>query len=120
MIGSVVEIQKGVRIVNRTSIQSHTMICEKVIIGHHCFIGHGVMFINDTFRSGRPDPDAESWEKTTIGDNVSIGSTATVMPVSIGSGAVIGAGSVVIRDVPPGTAVAGNPARVMRHLGQRK
>lgn len=119
MIGSLVEIQKGVRIGNRTSIQSHAMICEKVIIGSHCFVGHGVMFINDTFRSGRPNPNAESWKKTTVGDNVSIGSNATIMPVNIGRGAVIGAGSVVIRDVPADAIVAGNPARIIRHLGKR-
>lgn len=114
MIGAFVEIQQGVTIGDRTRIQSHSFICEKVAIGKDCFIAHGVMFINDAFRDGRPAPDAAGWEKTILEDQVSIGSNATILPVRIGRGAVIGAGAVVTHDVPAGAIVVGNPARVLR------
>jgi acetyltransferase-like isoleucine patch superfamily enzyme len=75
------------------------------------------MFINDTFRKGFPAEDSSLWESTEVGDGVSIGSNATILPVRIGAGSVIGAGAVVTRDVPPGVVVAGNPATVVRRLG---
>lgn len=111
-IGPFVEIQRNVRIGVRTKVQSHTFICEMVSIGSDCFIGHGVMFVNDVFKGGGPARgDRSLWKETHIGNNVSIGSNATLLPVSICDHAVIGAGSVVTKDiVTPGT-YAGNPAR---------
>jgi acetyltransferase-like isoleucine patch superfamily enzyme len=111
-IGPFTEIQKGVRIGRRTRIQSHSFICEKVAIGDDCFIGHGVMFINDKFEDGRPaGGDETKWKETIIGDNVSIGSNTTILPVTICSGAVIGAGAVVTKDILEKGVYAGNPAR---------
>ncbi|HEV7346643.1 MAG TPA: acyltransferase [Devosia sp.] len=116
-VGPFVEIQKHVKIGDRTRVQSHSFICEFVTIGSDCFIGHGVMFINDTFASGGPARgDRSKWRATTIGDAVSIGSNATIMPVSICSGAVIGAGAVVTRDITELGVYAGNPARKLRML----
>jgi acetyltransferase-like isoleucine patch superfamily enzyme len=114
-IGPFVEIQKRVNIGDRTKVQSHTFICELVDIGSDCFIGHGVMFINDTFSEGSPaGGDSSKWMATKIGDNVSIGSNATILPVSICNGVVIGAGSVVTKDIKePGTYV-GNPAKKLK------
>lgn len=113
-VGPFVEIQANVSVGRCTRIQSHTFICEYVTIGEHCFVGHGVMFANDLFRDGQPDPNAGHWGRTEIGDNVSIGSNATILPVRICSGAVIGAGAVVTKDIlTPGT-YAGNPARLLR------
>ncbi|QXB55291.1 MULTISPECIES: acyltransferase [Aeromonas] len=113
-VGPFVEIQSNVSIGRATRIQSHSFICEHVTIGERCFIGHGVMFANDLFQGGAPDPDPASWGRTHIGDNVSIGSNATILPVRICQGAVIGAGAVVTRDITiPGT-YAGNPARLLR------
>ena len=111
-IGPFVEIQKGVIIGNRCKIQSHSFICELVVIGDDCFIGHGVMFINDTFSNGGPaGGDRNLWKSTKIGNNVSIGSNATILPVNICNDVVIGAGSVVTKDITePGTYI-GNPAR---------
>jgi acetyltransferase-like isoleucine patch superfamily enzyme len=120
MIGAFVEIQKSVVIGNRTRIQSHTFICEKVRIGNDCFISHGVTFINDNFKSGGPAGNRELWKQTEIKDHVSIGSNATIMPVTIGRGAVIGAGAVVVRDVPPWAVVVGNPARVLRNIDENE
>tara|TARA_R110000744_G_scaffold231787_1_gene349900 strand:- start:2 stop:457 length:456 start_codon:yes stop_codon:yes gene_type:complete len=107
-IGPFVEIQKDVSIGVNTRISSHSFICSDVKIGDNCFIAHGVMFINDKFEA----PLTEEWvsRKTVIGNNVRIGSNATILPVSIGSGAVIGAGAVVTKDVPANTIVYGNPA----------
>ena len=116
MIGAFIEIQKEVSIGHRTRIQSHTFICEKVRIGNDCFIAHGVMFINDTFRGGEPAGDPALWAETEVGDGVSIGSNATILPVKIGAGSVIGAGAVVTRDVPPNVIVVGNPAHITRRL----
>jgi acetyltransferase-like isoleucine patch superfamily enzyme len=113
-VGPFVEIQNGVVIGARTRIQSHTFICELVVIGNDCFIGHGVMFINDLFADGRPAADAFGWKSTTIGNNVSIGSNATILPVSICNDVVIGAGSVVTKDIASPGIYAGNPARDMR------
>ena len=116
-IGPFVEIQKNVRIGNNTKIQSHTFICELVNIGANCFIGHGVMFINDLFSEGRPaGGNKELWTATKICDNVSIGSNATILPVKITQGSVIGAGSVVTKDVKIKGIYAGNPARLIRKL----
>lgn len=114
-VGPFVEIQKGVVIGNGTRIQSHSFVCELVEIGDDCFIGHGVMFINDTFSSGGPaGGDQTKWKSTRIGNNVSIGSNATIMPVQIADNTVIGAGCVVTKDIlEPGTYV-GNPARKIK------
>ena len=115
-IGPFVEVQKDVTIGNRTRIQSHSFVCELVTIGQDCFIGHGVMFVNDRFASGGPARgDKSKWESTTIGDRVSIGSNATIMPVSICDDVVIGAGAVVTRSITAPGAYAGNPARLLRH-----
>lgn len=113
-IGPFVEIQKNVVIGKRTKVQSHTFICEFVTIGDDCFIGHGVMFANDLFKTGFPNPDPQSWGKTSIADNVTIGSNVTILPVKICSGVVIGAGAVVTKDITtPGTYL-GNPATLSR------
>ena len=116
-IGPFVEIQKKVKIGNNTKIQSHTFICELVNIGANCFIGHGVMFINDLFSEGRPaGGNKELWKTTKISNNVSIGSNATILPVKIAQGSVIGAGSVVTKDIEIKGIYAGNPARLIRKL----
>jgi UDP-2-acetamido-3-amino-2,3-dideoxy-glucuronate N-acetyltransferase len=122
-IGTFVEIQKGARVGRRCKVSSHTFICEGVTIGDGCFIGHGVMFINDKHpRAVNPDGEPESeadwagrFQSTKIGDQVSIGSGAVILGgLSIGDGAMVGAGAVVTRDVGPGEVVAGVPARLMR------
>jgi acetyltransferase-like isoleucine patch superfamily enzyme len=116
-IGPFVEIQKNVSIGARTRIQSHTFICELVTIGYDCFIGHGVMFINDRFLNGGPARgDKTLWGKTKIGNNVSIGSNVTIMPVVICDGVVIGAGAVVTKDLLVPGVYAGNPAKLLRCL----
>jgi acetyltransferase-like isoleucine patch superfamily enzyme len=110
-VGPFVEIQKDVIIGDRTKIQSHTFICELVNIGNDCFIGHGVMFINDLFTEGGPARgDKTLWKFTKIGNNVSIGSNATILPVNICDNVVIGAGAVVTKDITEGGVYAGNPA----------
>lgn len=111
-VGPFVEIQKDVSIGNRVKIQSHSFICELVTIGDDCFIGHGVMFINDTFAKGGPAKgDKTLWKATSIGSRVSIGSNATILPVSICDDVVIGAGSVITKNIiEPGT-YTGNPAK---------
>lgn len=114
-IGPFVEVQKDVTIGDRTRIQSHSFVCELVTIGEDCFIGHGVMFVNDRFASGGPARgDQSKWESTSIGDRVAIGSNATIMPVSICDDVVIGAGAVVTRSITAPGAYAGNPARLLR------
>jgi acetyltransferase-like isoleucine patch superfamily enzyme len=116
-VGPFVEIQKGVVIGDRTRIQSHSFICELVTIGDDCFIGHGVMFINDDFASGGPaGGDSSKWRSTRIGNKVSIGSNATILPVNICSQVVIGAGAVVTKDITEPGVYAGNPAKKMRDL----
>lgn len=115
-VGPFVEIQKNTTVGARTKIQSHSFVCEYVTIGEDCFIGHGVMFANDMFRSGAPDSDPERWGRITVGDGVSIGSGSTVLAVTICAGVVIGAGSVVTRDVTERGIYAGNPARLLRKL----
>lgn len=116
-IGPFVEIQSSVRIGARTRVQSHAFICSLVSIGEDCFIGHGVMFINDTFASSGPAGGKQDlWRATRIGRAVSIGSNATIMPVRICDGAVIGAGAVVTKDILEPGIYAGNPARRIRAL----
>jgi acetyltransferase-like isoleucine patch superfamily enzyme len=100
-VGPFVEIQRGVCIGARTRVQSHCFVCELVTVGEDCFLGHGVKFVNDAFR---------------IGDRVSIGSNATLLPVQVCSDVVIGAGSVVTRDIDKPGVYAGNPARRLRAL----
>lgn len=113
-VGPFVEIQRDVVIGNNCRIQSHSFICELVTIGNDCFIGHGVMFINDAFRGGGPAMgDKKKWEKTRIGSRVSIGSNSTIMPVTICDDAVIGAGAVVTKDITEPGSYAGNPARLL-------
>ena len=114
-IGPFVEIQKQACIGDRTKIQSHSFICEMVEIGADCFVGHGVMFINDTFSTGGPaGGDKSLWKATHIGDHVSLGSNATILPVKICERVVIGAGSVVTKDITKSGYYAGNPARLIR------
>lgn len=116
-IGPFVEIQKDVQIGARTKIQSHSFICELVSIGEDCFIGHGVMFINDVFANGGPAKgDKSLWKATTVGNNVSIGSNATILPVSICDNVVIGAGSVVTKSINTPGVYVGNPARLIRTI----
>ena len=116
-IGPFVEIQKGVKIGNNNKIQSHSFICELVIIGNNCFIGHGVMFVNDLFSGGGPaGGDRTRWKSTHINDDVSIGSNATILPVYICSNVVIGAGAVVTKDILLPGIYAGNPAKKLRDL----
>ena len=111
-IGAFVEIQKNARIGKRCKIQSHTFICEGVDIKDGVFVGHGVMFINDTMP---PQPEKDKWLPTTIEDGASLGSNSTIMPVRVGKDAVVGAGAVVTRDVPDGAVVAGCPAKILRY-----
>lgn len=114
-IGPFTEIQKGVVIGARTRVQSHSFICELVNIGEDCFVGHGVMFINDTFATGGPARGkSDLWRETIIGSRVSLGSNATIMPVVIADDVVIGAGSVVTKDITQPGTYAGNPARWLR------
>lgn len=118
-VGPFVEIQKGVRIGARTKVQSHAFICELVEIGDDCFIGHGVMFVNDVFSGGGPARGRqELWRPTQLGHRVSIGSNATILPVRICSDAVVGAGAVVTRDIDTPGIYAGNPARLFRKLAR--
>jgi acetyltransferase-like isoleucine patch superfamily enzyme len=116
-IGPFVEIQKDVVIGDKCKIQSHTFICELVTIGNECFIGHGVMFINDLFQVGGPaGGDKDLWKQTKIGNHVSIGSNATILPVSICDHVVIGAGSVVTKNIDKPGIYAGNPAKFLRNI----
>lgn len=114
-VGPFVEIQRNVVVGKKCKIQSHTFICDGVTIGDHCFVGHGVMFINDLFANGKPaGGDVSQWKKTVIGNNVSIGSNATILPVTICDGTVIGAGAVVTKDILTPGIYAGNPAKWLR------
>ena len=116
-IGPFVEIQKDVIIGRNCKIQSHSFICELVHIGDGCVVAHGVMFINDAFRPGRPaNGDRNLWKPTRIGNRVSIGSNATILPVRICDDVVIGAGSVVTHDIREPGIYAGNPAKKLRGL----
>jgi acetyltransferase-like isoleucine patch superfamily enzyme len=120
-IGTFVEVQKGARVGNRCKISSHTFICEGVTIEDEVFVGHSVTFINDRFpratgSDGKLQTEAD-WTcvSTTIKRGASIGSGATILcGITVGERAIVGAGSVVTKDVPPGAIVAGNPARLLR------
>ena len=122
-IGTFVEIQKGAVIGRNCKVQSHTFICEGVTIEDDCFIGHNVTFINDRFPRATAQGGAlqteEDWEvvPTLIKRGASVGSSATILcGITIGEGAIIGAGSVVTKNVEPYTIVAGNPARLLRKI----
>jgi acetyltransferase-like isoleucine patch superfamily enzyme len=126
-IGAFVEIQKNARVGERCKISSHTFICEGVTIEDEVFIGHGVMFVNDSYprattAAGTLQSEAD-WtvERTLVKRGASIGSGVTILAnVVIGENAMVGAGSVVTADVPPGTVVYGNPARVRRTLDDER
>ena len=116
-IGPFTEIQKSVVIGDRCKVQSHSFICELVTIGNDCFIGHGVMFINDMFSDGGPARgDKTKWKSTQIGNHVSIGSNATILPVSICDRVVIGAGAVVTKNITEPGIYAGNPVARLRSI----
>lgn len=116
-IGPFVEIQKNVTIGQGCKIQSHAFICEWVTIGNDCFISHGAMFINDPFAIGGPARgNKDLWRRTEIGNHVSIGTHASILPVTICDDVVIGAGSVVTKDILKPGIYAGNPAKLIREL----
>jgi len=116
-VGPFVEIQKNTTIGKNTKIQSHSFICELVSIGDECFIGHGVMFINDLFSEGGPaNRNKDFWKNTKIGNNVSIGSNATILPVEICDHVVIGAGAVVTKNIFESGVYVGNPAKKIKEI----
>ncbi len=116
-VGPFVEIQKTASVGARTKVQSHAFICELVTIGDDCFIGHGVMFINDTFATGGPANGNKSlWQSTSVGNRVSIGSNASILPVSICDDVVIGAGAVVVKNITEPGVYIGNPVRKIRDI----
>jgi acetyltransferase-like isoleucine patch superfamily enzyme len=115
-IGPFVEIQKGAVIGKRCRIQSHSFICDLVTIGDDCFISHGAMFINDLFLTGGPAGKPELWQSTKLGNRVSVGTNATILPVTICDQVVIGAGAVVTKDITVPGIYAGNPARLLRRV----
>ena len=115
-IGPFVEIQKNVVIGSRTKIQSHSFICELVSIGKDCVVSHGVFFTNDKFSNGRPAKgDKSLWKSTLIGNRVYIGSNSTILPVNICDDVVIGAGSVVTKNISKPGIYAGNPAKFLKY-----
>jgi acetyltransferase-like isoleucine patch superfamily enzyme len=115
-VGPFVEIQKGAKIGKRCRVQSHSFICELVTIGDDCFISHGAMFINDPFVTGGPANERSLWRQTKLGNRVSIGTNATILPVRICDGVVVGAGAVVTKDITVPGIYAGNPARLLRRF----
>lgn len=113
-IGPFTEIQNGAVVGDNCKVQSHSFICEFVTLGHDCFIGHGVMFINDLFAEGKPaGGNKVLWKHTIIGNYVSIGSNATILPVTICDHVVIGAGAVVTKNISKPGNYAGNPAKLI-------
>lgn len=116
-VGPFTEIQKEVVIGEKCRIQSHAFICELVTMGNNCFIGHGVMFVNDLFKTGGPAMgDRDLLKSTNLGNNVTIGSNATILPVDICDNVVIGAGAVVTKSITKPGIYAGNPARFLRSI----
>ena len=115
-IGPFVEIQSKVTIGDNCRVQSHSFICSYVAIGNNCFIGHGVTFTNDLFKGGSPSVDEKDWLPTIIENNVSVGSGVTILPARITEGCVIGAGSVVTKNLKVKGIYAGNPAKLIRRL----
>jgi acetyltransferase-like isoleucine patch superfamily enzyme len=116
-VGPFVEIQRGATIGKRCKIQSHAFVCDLVTIGDDCVVSHGVMFINDLFSTGGPAlGNRDLWKATIIGNHVSIGTNSTILPIKICDHVVIGAGSVVTRDIEQPGIYAGNPARLLRRL----
>lgn len=115
-VGPFVEIQKGAKIGKRCRVQSHSFICELVSIGDDSFISHGAMFINDRFVHGGPAKERSLWMETKLGNFVSVGTNATILPVIICDNVVIGAGAVVTNDITAPGVYAGNPARLLRRL----
>jgi acetyltransferase-like isoleucine patch superfamily enzyme len=116
-VGPFVEVQRGAAIGKRCRIQSHAFICDLVTIGDDCFISHGAMFINDLFVAGGPaGGNRDLWRTTRIGNRVSIGTNATVLPVTICDQVVIGAGAVVTKNITQPGIYVGNPARLLRRL----
>jgi acetyltransferase-like isoleucine patch superfamily enzyme len=116
-IGPFVEIQSTAKIGKNCRIQSHAFICSLVSIGDYCFISHGAKFVNDLFSVGGPAGGNQTlWKPTTIGNHVSVGTNATILPVEITDHVVIGAGSVVTKDITSPGVWAGNPARKLRSL----
>ena len=115
-IGPFVEIQNNTVIGDNTRVQSHSFICEKVTIGKNCFVGHGVMFTNDDLKKGKVTRDSKLFKKTKLGNNVVIGSNTTLLPVSIVSGTVIGAGSTVTKNINTKGIYAGTPAKLLRKI----
>jgi acetyltransferase-like isoleucine patch superfamily enzyme len=118
-IGPFVEIQSEVRIGKRCRIQSHAFICSLVSIGDDCVISHGAKFVNDTFANNGPARGKKNlWKPTVLGNNVSIGTNATLLPVTICDNVIIGAGSVVTKDINEPGYYCGNPARLLRPLSE--
>lgn len=116
-IGPFVEIQKNATVGRNCKIQSHVFICELVTIGDNCFISHGAKFVNDTFSTGGPaGGKRELWGETLLGNNVSIGTNATILPVKITDNVIVGAGSVVTKDIMKPGIYAGNPAKFIKNF----
>ena len=115
-VGPFVEIQKNVKIGDNTKIQSHSFICEKVTIGKKCFISHGVIFVNDLIKFGKIETNPKFFKKTRVGNSVIIGSNSTILPVAISNNIVVGAGSVVTKNLKIKGIYAGNPAKLIRRL----
>jgi len=112
-IGPFVEIQSGAKIGKNSRISSHTFICSGVDIGNNVFCAHGVVFTNDR----KPRANNKNWkmEKTIVKDGASIGSNVTILPVTIGKNALIGAGTVIVKDVPDNAVIVGNPGRILKY-----